>query len=93
MHTVRHKERRFGVGCVEDWRRRKTELRLDADRLLERFESLIAKRDFLFGDAPVYGDFALFGIIGNMTYRGFNRLSKEQSALKAWQARLGAFRY
>ena len=81
------------MGCVEDWRSRKTELRGDADRLLGRFEAILSRREFLFGEAPVFADFALFGIIGNLTYRGFNELSSDQEALASWTERLAAFRY
>ena len=36
--TLRHKERKFGRGCVEDWRRGAGQLRREADALLHRFE-------------------------------------------------------
>jgi len=48
---------------------------------------------FIFGDAPVYADFALFGVLGNLTFNNWNRLSPEQHALASWQARLETWRY
>ena len=79
---VRHKERKFGRGCVEQWRANATLIRADADALLGRFETTLLHSPFLFGDAPVYSGFLLFGIIGNLTYRGWNELSAAQPALK-----------
>lgn len=93
VHTIRHKERRFGVGCVELWREQKDDLRQSADRLLARFEAILGTSEYLLGDNPVFADFALFGILGNLTYRGFNELGPNQGNLKEWQERLAGFRY
>jgi glutathione S-transferase len=91
--VVRHKERKFGRGCVEAWRRDRDLLRAEADRLLARFERMLGRGPFLLGDTPVYADFSLYGIIGNLTYKGYNQLSPDQSLLQAWSRRLAAFRY
>lgn len=91
--VVRHKERRFGRGCLAQWSAEAGKIRAEADALLARFESTLRHSPFIFGDAPVYADFALFGILGNLTFRGWNHLSAEQSALAAWRERLGAWRY
>ena len=90
---VRHKERRFGVGCVERWRK-------DHDALFEQFIQLLApsertlsERTFLFGDAPVYADFALFGILENVTYKGYNQLPDSLPNLLQWREALRSFQY
>lgn len=86
---IRHKERKFGRGCVEAWRENAASLRAEADRLLHRFELTLRYSPFLFGDAPVYSDFLLFGILGNLTYKGWNQLNPEtQGALIQWQQRM-----
>lgn len=90
---LRHKERKFGRGCVEQWRRDAAQIRAAADRLLERFETTLRHSTFIFGDAPVYSDFLLYGILGNLTYLGSNPLTAEQSALADFTARIGSFRY
>jgi len=82
--VVRHKERRFGRGCVDQWRQNAAAIRADVDRLLERFEITLRHSRFLFGEQPVYADFALFGIIGNLTFRGYNQLGQTQQALARW---------
>ena len=90
--TVRHKERKFGRGCIKQWRRDAAEIREAADRLLARFETTLLHSPFLFGDTPLYSDFLLFGIVGNLTYRGWNELSPAQPALKKWCGVMREFR-
>jgi glutathione S-transferase len=89
---LRHKERKFGRGCVEQWRRDAAAIRAQCDRLLERFEITLRHSPFLFGDAPVYCDFLLYGVLGNLTYRGHHTLHASQSALQDFIARLGSWR-
>lgn len=91
---IRHKERKFGRGCVEAWRQNAGSLRAEADRLLDRFEITLRHSPFIFGDAPVYSDFLLFGILGNLTYKGWNQLNPEtQHALIRWQQSMRDFRW
>ena len=90
---LRHKERKFGRGCVEQWRRDAADIRAQADRLLARFETTLRHSPFLFGAAPVYADFLLYGVIGNLTYRGNNPLHPEQSALREFVERIGAYSF
>ncbi len=91
--VIRHKERKFGRGCVDAWRRDAVAIRAGVDRLLARFETTLQSRRFLFGDAPVYADFALFGILGNFLHNEWNTLSPEQSALARFRERLAAWRW
>src|SRR5438045_4165681 len=91
--VVRHKERRFGRGCIDLWRANAAQIRAEADALFARFDTTLRHTPFLFGDTPVYADFALYGIIGNLTFRGWNRLAPEQAALTEWCERLGAWRF
>jgi len=90
---LRHKERKFGRGCVEQWRRDAAQIRADADRLLERFETTLRHTPFIFGDKPVYSDFLLHGILGNLTYAGHNPLNAHQSALKKFAETIGTYKY
>ncbi len=91
--TLRHKERKFGSGCVEQWRANAGPLRAEADRLLVPYESTLRHTPFLLGEAPVYADFLLYGVLGNMTWNGWNQLSSQQSALAEWRERLQSFRF
>jgi glutathione S-transferase len=90
---LRHKERKFGRGCVEQWRREAGQIRADADRLLERFETTLRHSPFLFGDSPVYSDFLLYGILGNLTYAQHNPLNAGQTALAKFAAGIQEFRF
>lgn len=90
---VRHKERKFGRGCVTDWAARRKELTRTARALLEPYELTLQHRPFLLGEFPVYADFALFGILGNLTYRNFNELPEGFAALAEWYARIKEFRF
>jgi glutathione S-transferase len=90
---VRHKERAFGRGCVEAWKRDRKALAARFDALLEPFETTLKRVPFLLGDAPVYADFALFGVIGNVTFNGWNKLSPKRTAIAKWRARLAEFRF
>ncbi len=90
---LRHKERKFGRGCVEQWQRDAVQIRAEADRLLERFETTLRHSPFLFGDTPVYCDFLLFGVLGNLTYADHNPLHAEQSALAKFVTTLHGYRF
>ena len=78
---LRHKERKFGRGCVEKWRPEAGAIRAEADRLLARFETTLRHSPFLFGEAPVYSDFLLYGVLGNLTYGDHHTLHREQAVL------------
>jgi glutathione S-transferase len=86
--VIRHKERRFGRGCVDAWRRDAKQIRAELDQLLIRFETTLRHRAFLFGETPAYADFLLFGVLGNLIFKGWNRLSVEQHAISKWRERL-----
>lgn len=91
--VVRHKERRFGRGCVEKWRVEAAEIRAELDALLARFETTLGQQPFLFGETPVYADFLLHGVMGNFLYKGWNALSPAQPALAAFREHIVAFRF
>lgn len=91
--TIRHKERRFGRGCVEQWQKNAAAIRAELDALLARFETTLSQQPFLFGDSPVYADFLLHGVLGNFLHKGWNTLSPAQPALAAFRERIAAFRF
>ncbi len=91
--VVRHKERKFGRGCVEHWRCDAGIIRSELDSLLSRCESTLKNSPFLLGASPVYADFALFGVLGNLTFNGWNQLSPDQNALQSFLERLSVWRF
>jgi len=92
---VRHKERKFGTGCVDAWVRERKNLIAEAVRLLCPFEQILSQAGgpFLFGGLPVYTDFLLFGIVENFTFEETTELPDELPAIKAWRPRVTNFRY
>lgn len=89
--TARHKERRFGAGCVENWRENGTTLAAEFDAALGPYEQRLARSAFLFGESPVYADFALFGVIGNAEFDGPYHIDPSLSHLRRWQAEIGEY--
>jgi glutathione S-transferase len=89
----RHKERKFGPGCEERWEQERPSLQAEAERLLSPFDLSLAQRPFLFDDIPVFSDFALFGVLGNLTYHQYNTLPASQRNLADWFERMKAFQY
>jgi len=89
--TIRHKERKFGAGCVASWREHRPSLKVVADQALDRFDRILRQSPFILGDEPYYVDFSLYGVIGNYTYRAFNEIASEHDALVEWSERLAGF--
>jgi glutathione S-transferase len=55
------KERKFGPGCIEAWKRDRAELVPRGRELLEASAETLKRRPFLFGDEPTLADAALEG--------------------------------
>lgn len=88
----RFKERKFGLGCLDQWRRDHDELFARFTELLGSCETTLTHQPFLFGDSPVYADFALYGILGNVTYQGYNELP-ELPGVRSFFDRMTAFSF
>ena len=92
--VVRHKERRFGRGCLDAWKRDEAQYQEEAEDSLGRFDARLQHSRFLLTDAaPVYVDFALLGVIENYRYGGHHELAERHEALRDWRDRLLAFRF
>ncbi len=85
---LRHKERRFGRGCLEDWLARQDELQADLARLLAPFEGMLAHRPFLLAGAPVFVDFCLLGMLDNFLYSDHYRMPPVLTRLGDWRERM-----
>lgn len=93
--VIRHKERKFGKGCVEVWRRDRQQLLKRMEAHLLNFEKMLTggQREFLLGDAPVYTDFLLFGVLGNFLWKGWNEIPESCPRLAAWRERMAGFAF
>ncbi|MBI3596316.1 MAG: glutathione S-transferase family protein [Nitrospirae bacterium] len=81
---LRHKERKFGPDCVALWQSHKEDLLKQLEELLTPLDQMVSQQPFLTGNAPRFADFDLFGILGNYTFSGHNKLPKQFGHLKRW---------
>src|ERR1039457_2531961 len=73
---LRHKERKFGRGCLDQWRKdQKLWLKQLEERLLP-FEMMLTHQPFVLDDRPRFVDFDLFGMLGNFLYSGHYKLPR-----------------
>ncbi len=89
---VRHKERKFGRGCIEEWRARQGELLERLERLLSPVERMLTGRPYLLTDRPQFVDFCLFGMLGNFLYSGHYELPAAHARLRDWHGRMAALK-
>jgi glutathione S-transferase len=88
VHWLRHKERKFGRGCVDQWRTQQNDwLKLLEQRLLP-FDEMLAHKSFLLGERPRFVDFDLFGMLENFLYSGHYELPAAHSQIEDWHRRL-----
>ena len=85
---LRHKERKFGRGCIDQWRRDQKAMVAELTRRLLPFEEMLLGRQFFLGAQPRFIDFDLYGMIGNFLYSGHYRLPTAHTRLKRWHGRM-----
>ena len=85
---IRHKERKFGKGCLQQWKREHSQLMKEAEVLLHPYEKMLQHSDFLLSDQPVYSDFLLAGILGNITFHGYVSIPESLPRLRELPDRL-----
>lgn len=84
------KERKFGPGCVDAWKRDAAALTARTLELLAPVARAVAARPFLLGDRPSLADAAVSGQLA-MLEAGFpGWVARNVPALTAWQARVAA---
>jgi glutathione S-transferase len=81
---LRHKERKFGRGCLDQWRAQQKELLAQLEQRLVPFEEMLLTRPFLLDQRPRFVDFDLYGILGNFLYSGQYRLPAAHTRLRKW---------
>lgn len=85
---LRHKERKFGRGCLDQWKTQQKDLLAQLAQRLMPFEEMLFHRPFLLGERPLFVDFDLFGMLGNFLYSGRYRLPAQHTQLRAWHGRM-----
>ncbi len=71
---IRHKERKFGRGCVQEWTSHRDYLRGQFEELLQPIDNLLSGSPFLISNRPLFIDYNLYGVIGNYLYSGKTKL-------------------
>ena len=90
LSYVRHKERKFGRGCLDQWHEQQKSMQAQlADRLLP-FEEMLTYRLFLMGDSPRFVDFDLYGMLGNFLYSGHYKLPANRPQISKWHRRMAS---
>ncbi|MCW5559604.1 MAG: glutathione S-transferase family protein [Verrucomicrobiae bacterium] len=92
LMVIRHKERKFGRNCLDQWARDRDALWAEATRRLAPYDALLKHTPFLTGDLPVYADFLLHGILSNLTFQDWNPLPP-LPRIQSWFTRTGSFRH
>src|SRR5437667_9819743 len=89
MRFLRHKERKFGRGCLDQWQEQQQELLAQLTQKLIPFEEMLMYKPFLLDERPRFADFDLYGMLGNFLYSGNYRLPSAHVCLRKWYRRMG----
>jgi len=85
---LRFKERKFGRGCLEQWRSQQGQLVEQLTQRLLPFELMLAERPFLLRQEPHFVDFDLWGMLANFLFSGHYQLPAAHTRLKDWFGRV-----
>jgi glutathione S-transferase len=89
LRFLRHKERKFGRGCLDQWRAMRPQLLAQLEERLLPYEEMLAYKPFLLDDRPRFVDFDLYGMLGNFLFTRHYQLPKAHNHLRAWYRRMG----
>jgi glutathione S-transferase len=85
---LRHKERKFGRGCLDQWQTQQVQLLAELSRRLLPFEEMLIDKPYLLGTKPLFIDFDLYGMLANFLFTGHNELSAAHTSLRQWYKRM-----
>jgi glutathione S-transferase len=85
---LRHKERKFGTACIEQWRATRPQLLKQLEIKLIPYEEMLTYNPFLLDERPRFVDFDLYGMLGNFLFSGHYALPKAHSRIRAWYRRM-----
>ena len=89
----RHKERKFGRHCLEQWREQEKNLRMELAKRLVPFEQMLAHREYLLDAQPRFVDFNLWGMLANLKYNGHHDIPAAHARLRKWYDRMTKIKY
>ncbi len=93
LRFLRHKERKFGRGCIDQWRSDQKQLLSQLEQRLVPFEEMLLYKPFLLDTRPRFVDFDLYGMLANFLYSGHYRLPAKHNNLKEWYRRMTGIQF
>jgi glutathione S-transferase len=90
LRFIRHKERKFGRDCLEQWRRLEPELLQQLEDRLLPYEEMLSYHSFLLDTRPRFVDFDLFGMLGDFLYTGHYKLPRSRPNIQKWYRRMAS---
>src|ERR1035438_1531782 len=84
LQYLRFKERKFGRGCIDQWRKDQKVWLKKLENGLAPFEQMLAHSEFLLGERPLFVDFDLFGMLENFLFSGHYQLPKPLPNVRKW---------
>lgn len=85
---LRHKERKFGQGCIEQWTEERAQLLKQLEQRLIPFEQMLVTRPYLLDFRPRFVDFDLYGMLSNLLYTGHYKLPAAHTGVIHWFERM-----
>ena len=82
------KERKFGAGCVDQWRAQSASLFERARELLRPTLRTLAREPFLFGAQPTLADAALYGMLAMLREGDPHLIEQLDPSLEAYRLRV-----
>ena len=71
---IRHKERKLGRGCIQEWTTHRRYLCSQFAELLKPIDDMLAASPFLLTDRPLFVDYSLYGVLGSYLFNGKTKL-------------------
>ena len=84
LQFLRFKERKFGRGCIDQWRKDQKIWLQKLEEYLIPFEIILTHQEFLLDTQPRFVDFNLFGMLGNFLYSGHYKLPARHKQIQQW---------
>jgi len=92
LQYVRFKERKFGRGCIDQWRVQQKEWLNKLETALVPFEQMLTHSSYLLAERPVFVDFDLYGMLENFLFSGHYQLPKAHRHIIDWHRRMKSIR-
>jgi glutathione S-transferase len=93
LQYLRFKERKFGRGCIDQWRKDQKFWLKKLEESLLPFEEMLMYNSFLLGEQPRFVDFDLYGMLGNFLYSGHYKLPARHKQIQQWHLRMKTLKF